>query len=212
MDLADQVRATGETTGRSTSAMVDSLFVERWSPRSFTSDSIDESTIMSIFEAARWAPSASNLQPAMFVYADLEPELQRVRPILNDFNRLWADRAPLLIFVFARMHEPETGAHNVSAAFDTGAAWMSLALQASKMGLVTHAMGGIHHDLAYELLEVPREEYALQCAIAVGRRGPIESLPPELRERETPSTRRELDKFLFRGTYAGPTRPVVRNG
>lgn len=38
-------------------------FVERWSPRSLTDVAIDEPTLLSILEAARWAPSAFNAQP-----------------------------------------------------------------------------------------------------------------------------------------------------
>ena len=39
---------------------VDPLFIERWSPRAFSGEEIPEATLMSLFEAARWAPSAMN--------------------------------------------------------------------------------------------------------------------------------------------------------
>ena len=38
-------------------------FTERWSPRAFTGESISKETLLSFFEAARWAPSAYNSQP-----------------------------------------------------------------------------------------------------------------------------------------------------
>ena len=38
-------------------------FTERWSPRAFTGETIPEQTLLSFFEAARWAPSAYNSQP-----------------------------------------------------------------------------------------------------------------------------------------------------
>src|SRR4051812_27553391 len=105
-------------------AGVDPSFVERWSPRSFHPEPIDPEAVQALFEAARWSPSASNLQPWLFVYADTEALLERVRPIVRDGNRRWADRAPLLVFIFARRNNPKTGEPNRLAAFDTGAAWM----------------------------------------------------------------------------------------
>jgi nitroreductase len=186
---------------RAPAAEVDSLFVERWSPRSFLSDPIDAETLRSLFEAARWAPSASNIQPWLFIYADDRETLTRLRPILRDGNRRWADRAPLLVFTFARRFQPTTGDLNRLAAFDAGAAWMSLALQATRLGLHAHAMGGVHHDRAYDLLGVPEKEFEFLCGIAVGRRGPADALPEEFRDRERASDRRPTSEFAHRGRY-----------
>src|SRR5277367_1265614 len=115
------IRERGDVR-RVADADVDPSFVQRWSPRAFLSEPLDPAAVESLFEAARWAPSASNLQPWLFVYADSEALLERVRPIVRDSNRRWADRAPLLVFVFARRHNPKTGDPNHLAAFDTGAA------------------------------------------------------------------------------------------
>jgi nitroreductase len=194
------IRESGDV-GRIASAEVDPSFVERWSPRAFLAEPLDPATVHSLFEAARWAPSASNLQPWLFVYADSEALLERARPILRDGNRRWADRAPLLVFVFARRHNPKTGEPNRLAVFDTGAAWMSLALQASKLGLHAHAMGGIHQDRAYEILGVPPDQFESLCAIAIGKRGSRDDLPDDLREREAPSERRSREDFAHRGGF-----------
>lgn len=40
---------------------IDSIFLERWSPRSFSTEEVEEEVLMSVFEAARWAPSANNM-------------------------------------------------------------------------------------------------------------------------------------------------------
>jgi nitroreductase len=186
---------------RTPEADVDDAFVRRWSPRSFSSEPLAPEQVRSLFEAARWAPSASNLQPWLFVYADDEKTLALTRPILRDGNRRWADRAPLLVFVFARRSNPTTGEVNRLAAFDTGAAWMSLALQAQKLGLVAHAMGGIYPERAYAILGVRTEEYESLCAVAVGRRAAPDSLPDDLRAREVPSTRKAIAEFALRGAF-----------
>lgn len=44
-------------------------FTDRWSPRAFTGENIPQDTLLSFFEAARWAPSAYNSQPWRFLYA-----------------------------------------------------------------------------------------------------------------------------------------------
>ena len=36
------------------------LILNRWSPRSMTGEELSDDDIMSLFEAARWAPSSSN--------------------------------------------------------------------------------------------------------------------------------------------------------
>ena len=43
-------------------------FTQRWSPRAFTGESIPEETLLSFFEAARWAPSAYNSQPLSLIH------------------------------------------------------------------------------------------------------------------------------------------------
>jgi nitroreductase len=182
-------------------AGVDSSFVDRWSPRSFHPEPVDPDAVQALFEAARWSPSASNLQPWLFVYADNDETLERVRPIVRDGNRRWSDRAPLLVFIFARRNNPKTGEPNRLAAFDTGAAWMALALQAAKLGLHTHAMGGIHPDRAHAILGVPEGEYECLCGVAIGKRAPAEHLPDDLRAREAPNERNSRDTIAHRGAY-----------
>jgi len=178
---------------RTPQAQVDALFVERWSPRAFSSEPLGAATIASLFEAARWAPSAMNEQPWLFLYAATEEDLRRYRPLLVEQNRVWADRAPLLAFLFARRRFAN-GAQgpNPWAAFDAGSAWMSLALQAHRLGLHAHAMGGFIEEKVYETLGVPAEDYQAMVAIAVGRAGSPSSLPDFLRERERPNVRKPL--------------------
>jgi nitroreductase len=183
-------------------APVDSMFLQRWSARAFLPLPVSPEVVRSLFEAARWAPSAFNLQPWVFVYANDPESLERARPILMDGNRRWADRAPLLIFVFARRTHPETGATLRTASFDTGAAWLSLALQAERLGLKAHAMAGIHHDSAHEILQVPRDAFESLAAIAVGYPGPASDLPADLHAKEAPNSRKSQREFAFRGTYS----------
>jgi len=191
---------------RSAEAPIDDVFLTRWSRRAMSTRSIPAGDVRTLFEAARWAPSASNAQPWLFIFADDQETLERARPIVHDRNRVWADRAPLLVFIFARRNHPETGRPLRTGAFDTGAAWFSLALQAHKLGLSTRAMGGINHEAAYETFGVPRELYESMAGVAIGYPGAREDLPPDVAEREVPSARRSTSTFVFKGFYR-PDQP-----
>jgi nitroreductase len=186
------------------SAPVDPLFTGRWAPRAFSPEPIPQETLDSLFEAARYAPSSANEQPWLFLYASTEEELALFRPLLVDANRLWADKAPVVAFAFARRTFERNGKPNRWAAFDTGAAWMSLALQAHLLGLVTHAMGGIHDEKVYEVLGVPQGEYEVMCGIAIGKYGNPEELAENFRAREKPSPRKPREQVAIRGRFRAP--------
>ena len=181
---------------------VDPQFIDRWSQRAISNRPLSAEQIATLFEAARWAPSASNLQPWLFISASQPKTLAVGRSLLKEANQRWATRAPLLVFVFARKKHPETGAVLRTAAFDTGAAWQSLALQAHKLGLVTRAMGGIHHDQTYGAFGVPAEDFESQAAIAVGYPGALTDLPEDLAAKEVPNQRKSTREFVFEGRYA----------
>jgi nitroreductase len=169
---------------------IDSMFVDRWSPRGFRSDPLTEREIQTLFEAARWAPSCFNEQPWLFVYATAPEQRQKLVACLMPKNQLWAGRAPLLMFVLARRKFQKTGQENRHAPFDAGAAWMALALQARKLGLYAHAMAGFSLDKAYDTLGLSRDDFLVMAAIAVGRLGDAAALPDDLRAMEAPNSRK----------------------
>lgn len=159
MDIINKYRVTDYE--------IDKMFLERWSIKSFLDKSLSKEQIAKLFEAARWAPSSSNRQPWRFIYSSSGINREKMDSILNDGNRVWASKAPLLIFVYA-MLETKEGRNNYTAQFDTGAAWMSLAIQARLMGLYTHAMGGIDREKALNLIKNNKNKFQSICAIAVG--------------------------------------------
>jgi nitroreductase len=180
------------------------MFVDRWSRRAFSDRPLGDATVASLLEAARWAPSTGNSQPWLLVYADTEETLAVARPVLNDKNQRWANKAPLLVFVFARRNDEKSGKPLPNHQFDAGAAWMSLALQAHALGLSAHAMLGFHQDKAHEVFGVPAAEYSAHAAIAVAYPGDAEDLPDDLKEREHPSGRKRVAEFAFRGRLPQP--------
>ena len=175
---------------------VDRLFLDRWSPRAFAPDPIPHATLMTLFEAARWAPSCFNDQPWYFVYASEASGLAKMRSILVEKNRIWADRAPVLALVCSQKQFKHNNQPNRWAPFDAGAAWMSLALQASMLGLCAHAMGGFDLEAAYTTLGLPREKFDIHAAVAIGRRGDPKLLPEDIAAREAPSGRKPLAEII----------------
>jgi nitroreductase len=184
---------------RPTEADVSPWFVNRWSPRAFTDEPVDPEELKAVFEAARWAPSSSNEQPWLFVYAARPEDRARLLPGLHPLNQAWAAHAPVLVYLFARRHLRSQDAGlvpNSKAQFDAGAAWMSFALQAELLGLSAHAMGGIVPERIYELTGVSKEEFEVVAAIALGHRGDASQLPKAFAEREHPSPRRPLEEIV----------------
>jgi nitroreductase len=187
--------------GRAADADVDPQFLDRWSPRAFSPEPLDESVILSLLEAARWAPSAGNEQPWIYVYATSPEEHARFLDILDESNQSWVKSAPVIAFVIARLTIARNGRPNRTAQFDTGSSWLSLALEARRLGIYAHAMAGFDADKAHDVLAVPREGYEVMAAIAIGKYGDPEELSEFNRGREKPNTRRHVSEFAFRGSF-----------
>lgn len=175
---------------------VDSLFLERWSPRAFSPEPISEQTLQTIFEAARWSPSCYNEQPWRFVYATSREGRELLGTALAESNRRWALDAPVLAFVFAKRSFTHNGKPNRWAAFDSGAAWASLTFQARMLGIYTHAMAGFDEGAAYDVCRMSRDEFEALAAIAIGRRAEPATLPDDLQSREEPSSRKPYETFF----------------
>jgi nitroreductase len=180
---------------------VDAQFIDRWSPRAFTATPLTDEQLAALFEAARWAPSCYNEQPWQFIYAVTAADRARFAEALVPANQVWATRAPLLLFVLCRRRFRHNGQDNRHAPFDAGAAWMSLALQARKLGLHAHAMAGFSRQKACEILGVPEEEYDIMAAVAVGHHGDASELPEDVAAREQPNERKPLAEVAREGRF-----------
>ena len=176
---------------------------ERWSPRAFTGEEIPVDTLMGLFEAARWAPSAMNAQPWRFVYARRgTPAFDRFLATLAPANQLWAGKASALVAVVSQelMSLPgKEPAPSASHSFDAGAAWAQLALQAQLWGWSTHGIGGFDPEQATKALALP-PAHRIEIFAAVGRRGDSAALPDWARTREYPSGRKPLSELVFEGS------------
>lgn len=184
---------------------IDPLFTDRWSPRAFDGASIDHDTLMTLLEAARWAPSAYNLQPWRFVYALRDTRhWDALIATLIPFNQGWAAGASALVYIlsdrFVRDADGAVKSDSHSHSFDAGAAWAMLALQAVRSGLFAHGMTGFDGDAARAAMAVP-DGYRIEAAVAIGRIGDPATLAEGLRAREMPSGRTPLDRLVSEGVF-----------
>ena len=182
---------------------VDAVFVDRWSPRAFSPEVVEAEAVLTILEAARWAPSASNRQPWRFVWSLRgEHGFDAVAAALVPGNRSWAEKAGALVVVASKVTAMSADAEvpNKTHAFDTGTAWGHLALQAHLMGYAAHAMAGFDAAPLGAAIKLPRG-HEIHAVVALGRPGDKATLPERLREREVPSGRAPLSEVARRGSF-----------
>lgn len=191
------------TTGRTAQHGADQMFLDRWSPRAFTGEPMPQAVLETLFEAAGWAPSAFNGQPWRFVYAHRDtPDWDRLFDVLIPYNQAWVKNASVLAFILSDRWRRREGAEPVpvrSHAFDAGAAWAYLALQASTLGWAAHGMAGFDVAQSYEALGASETEYCVEAAIALGRPADASVLDEPYRSREVPSGRNPVSSFAFEG-------------
>jgi nitroreductase len=180
---------------------IEDFFIRRWSPRAMSGALVAQADLFRLFEAARWAPSSGNNQPWRFVYGLAgTPHFEPLFNLLVDGNKPWCGRAGALVVVLSRKTR-DNGQPARTHSLDTGAAWMSLALQGSRQGLVVHGMEGFDYDRARTELLVP-EDHEVEMMIAIGHPGAVEDLPERYRGREAPSERHPVASKLFEGRCA----------
>ncbi|MFA6263145.1 MAG: nitroreductase family protein [Candidatus Babeliales bacterium] len=189
---------------------INKLFLDRWSPRAMSGlsvvakrakegQAIADEQLMTLFEAARWAPSSYNNQPWRFVYATKNsPHWQKFFDLMVPFNQSWTQNAAVLVIILSRKKFEFNNEPTRTHSFDTGAAWMSLALQGALMGLVVHGMEGFDYDKAHAVVEAS-DDYVVEAMCAIGKPGRIQDLPPELQKKEEISDRRPLSEIVFQG-------------
>jgi nitroreductase len=180
---------------------INPLILNRWSPRSMTAEGLNDDDIMSLFEAARWAPSSYNNQPWRFIYAKRNTEhWDRLFNLLMEGNKIWAKNAALLVVVISRKNFEFNEKPAITHQFDAGSAWENLALEASYRGIVAHGMQGFDYEKAGVDLGIP-PNFEVMAMIAIGKKGPREILPPELQEKEKLTDRKPLKEIIMEGFY-----------
>ncbi|HRN78432.1 MAG TPA: nitroreductase family protein [Candidatus Dependentiae bacterium] len=177
------------------------IILHRWSPRAMSGEPISDAELMTLFEAARWAPSSFNNQPWRFVYAKKDtPAWDIFFDLLNDSNKKWAQHAAVLLVIASCDTFEYSGKYSRTHSFDTGAAWENLALQGTINNLAVRGMEGFSYERAKRRLNIP-DGYTVEAMAAIGKPGNKEELPADLQEKEKPSMRKNITEFVFEGAF-----------
>lgn len=194
-----------------TSVKIHELMQARWSPRAFDPNrAVAEEDLIALLEAARWAPSCFNDQPWRFIVCNKaadETSWQNAFSTLAEKNRLWAKNAPVLILAVAMGNFNHNGNPNRWAMYDTGAASVSLCLQAVALGLSVHQMGGFDAGKAREVFNLPADCTPM-AMMAVGYQGDAELLDNAFKEAEAAArTRAALSDRFYLGQWGNGVEP-----
>lgn len=171
----------------------------RWSPVCFEPRTIPEQALLTLFEAARWAPSSFNEQPWSFVVAtrDQPEEFAALLGCLAEPNRVWARHAGALLLSVAALSFRRNGRPNRHSFHDVGLATENLLLQAQALGLQGHPMAGFDSDRSRSLFGIPATHEPV-AVTAVGYAADPRTCAPALGARDgSPRVRKPIDEFVF---------------
>lgn len=182
-----------------TSAPLNDLVKDRWSPRVYDSSHVLTSLeLESLGESFRWAPSSYNGQPWKLVLvtrgSDLHTQISEQG--LGGFNGSWAPHASALAVVLGEVNNSKGEANNkASTAYDLGLASMKLTIQAESMGLKAHIMGGVERTVIEKILN--SSNHFVMSVIAIGKQGSIEGQEEAIITREQTPRERRADAYLI---------------
>src|SRR5918992_3970094 len=134
---------------------ISELIARRWSARAFSTKPVEKLKLVSILEAARWAPSSRNEQPWRYIVftSDNPGKLKEAQSVLKEINE-YAKRAPILICAISKKTYSENGKPNRLHFHDLGAANENMFLEAFNQGLIMHEMGGFDVEKARDIFDV----------------------------------------------------------
>lgn len=183
-----------------TSVPINNAIASRWSTRAFNPDlKVTLKQIVSICEAARWAPSCAGDEPWRFIFWNRHThpdEWFRAFSVLDEGNKKWIKNAPVLFAAFYDQKFRKNRLYNKWASFDLGAACQNIYIQTVDLGLMAHPVGGFNADkLKSEFLVPP--DFEVLAMIAIGYQAAANTLDDNLKTRELLPRKREALKDLF---------------
>jgi len=188
-----------------TSVPIHEIISNRWSGRAYDPEKlVDKNHLMAVLEAGRWAPSCFGEEPwryLIWVKADNEDLWQKAFDCLVSGNQTWAQRAPVLMASFAHGLFSRNDKPNRWSMHDTGAASVSMAIQAVALGLMVHQMGGFDKDKLIGAFEIP-ENFTPMAMITLGWPGDSDGLPDRILKGEVAARERKpLDENFYAGEW-----------
>jgi nitroreductase len=189
-----------------TAQPIEKVMAERWSGRAYDPTvMVTAEEITALCEAARWAPSCFGDEPWRYLVCDKntdESAWKKVLSALVSGNQEWAKNAPVLIVTASVPNFSQNDKPNRWSGYDTGAASISLCLQATAMGLMSHQMGGFDDKVLRESFNIPADIH-IWSVIAIGHQAALDNLTEEQLERElSPRKRRPVEQAFFMNKWS----------
>ena len=169
----------------------------RKSARHYDGRKLSQGEIDQLLEAFRWAPSSLNRQPWRVIVAQGQPASDAWNAALSETNRAWATAAPLKLVVLGNPEEQpdQHGQHRWLV--DCGLALGQMLIQACAMGLSVRAMVGFDEERARAGFAIPAP-FRVVVLVAAGYPGRVETLAPEVQEKERrPRVRKSIADIAF---------------
>ena len=165
---------------------------ERRSTRAYTAKEVSEEDVERLIEAARWAPSAGNIQPWAFV---IVKEVETKRKLsYAALNQTLIQEAPVVIVVCADLIRSSSGygsrGVHLYSLQDTAAATENILLAAQELGLATCWVGAFREDEVAKAVKAPRNLRPV-AMVAVGYPA----------ERPVAPQKRSVNEIVHYGTF-----------
>lgn len=189
-----------------TAQPIEKVMAERWSGRAYDPTvMVTAEEITALCEAARWAPSCFGDEPWRYLVCDKNTDESAWKKVLSALvpgNQEWAKNAPVLIVTASVPNFSQNDKPNRWSGYDTGAASISLCLQATAMGLMSHQMGGFDDKVLRESFNIPADIH-IWSIIAIGHQAALDNLSEEQLERElSPRKRRPVEQAFFMNKWS----------
>ncbi len=152
---------------------------KRRSVRAYTSEEVSEEDVEKLLEAARWAPSAGNIQPWEFVIVTHAETKRRLSDAA--LHQTFIEEAPVVIIVCADVARSSWGygsrGTDLYCLQDTAAATENILLAAQALGLATCWVGAFHEDEVAKAINTPTNMRPL-AIVPVGHPAEKPRVPP----------------------------------
>jgi nitroreductase len=187
------------------SAPVHELITNRWSGVSYDPErEVSDDDLRAMAEAARWAPSCFGDEPWRVLFcnrASDQASWQKAFDCLAEGNQPWCQHAPVLVIICADTQFSQNDKPNGWCEYDTGAAALSICLQARHLGMMTHQMAGFDPEAARTVFAIP-ERIKPIAMMTIGYQANESKIPDQFRDRElAPRKRNALGEHFYLGGW-----------
>jgi nitroreductase len=168
------------------------MIKKRKSIRSFKSDIVTDDDILTLLEAARWAPSAGNRQPLEIVI--VKSAEQKEKLVEGALGQKFIGQVPVVFVICADLERSSSRyaerGETLFAIQDAAAATQNILLMATALNYGTVWVGAFDEKVVSSTLKLPSNVRPL-AIIPIGRAAKDPS----------PRSRREIDEFVHHEVY-----------